>query len=226
MNNMHEEWVSSFYSNHSIKKSFLFLLREKGRAQVSLENLTQEQLQEMSLIEIAYELLYDRKQPMHLNDLVDEVAKLLGATKEEVQENIAQFYTDLNIDGRFLNVGGNIWGYKGWYPVEQYEDDFVPTVRSKKKKAKVDEVEDDFEELEEDLVEYEEDLDEFIDEEEDEDEFIEEDDLEDVDDVFEDDEDIVEEEDEELIIDEEFEEELDDEEDIDEDEYIEEDEES
>ncbi|MCB5935150.1 MAG: DNA-directed RNA polymerase subunit delta [Caldibacillus thermoamylovorans] len=189
---------------------------------MSLENLTQEQLQEMSLIEIAYELLYDRKQPMHLNDLVDEVAKLLGATKEEVQENIAQFYTDLNIDGRFLNVGGNIWGYKGWYPVEQYEDDFVPTVRSKKKKAKVDEVEDDFEELEEDLVEYEEDLDEFIDE----DEFIEEDDLEDVDDVFEDDEDIVDEEDEELIIDEEFEEELDDEEDIDEDLYIEEDEES
>lgn len=187
---------------------------------MSLENLTQEQLQEMSLIEIAYELLYDRKQPMHLNDLVDEVAKLLGATKEEVQENIAQFYTDLNIDGRFLNVGGNIWGYKGWYPVEQYEDDFVPTVRSKKKKAKVDEVEDDFEELEEDLVEYEEDLDEFIDE--DEDEFVEEDDLEDIDDVFEDDEDIVEEEDEELIIDEEFEEELDDEEDIEEDEYIDE----
>ncbi|MDL0419752.1 DNA-directed RNA polymerase subunit delta [Caldibacillus thermoamylovorans] len=187
---------------------------------MSLENLTQEQLQEMSLIEIAYELLYDRKQPMHLNDLVDEVAKLLGATKEEVQANIAQFYTDLNIDGRFLNVGGNIWGYKGWYPVEQYEDDFVPTVRSKKKKAKVDEVEDDFEELEEDLVEYEEDLDEFIDE--DEDEFVEEDDLEDIDDVFEDDEDIVEEEDEELIIDEEFEEELDDEEDIEEDEYIDE----
>jgi len=210
MNNMHEEWVSSFYSYHSIKKSFLFLLKEKGRAQVSLENLTQEQLQEMSLIEIAYEILHDRKQPMHLNDLVDEVAKLLGATKEEVQANIAQFYTDLNIDGRFLNVGGNMWGYKGWYPVEQYEDDFVPAVRLKKKKAKVDEVEDDFEELEDDL-EYEEDLDEFIDEEEDEDEFIEEDDLEEIDDVFEDDEE------EDLILDEDFEEELDDEEDIDED---------
>jgi DNA-directed RNA polymerase subunit delta len=221
MNNMHEEWVSSFYSYHSIRKSFLFLLREKGRAQVSLENLTQEQLQEMSLIEIAYELLYDRKQPMHLNDLVDEVAKLLGATKEEIQANIAQFYTDLNIDGRFLNVGGNMWGYKGWYPVEQYEDDFVPTVRLKKKKAKIDEVEDDFEDLDEDL-EYEEDLDEFIDEDEDVDEFIEEDDLEDIDDVFEDDEDIVEEEDEELIIDEDFEEELDDDEDLVEDEYIDE----
>jgi DNA-directed RNA polymerase subunit delta len=188
---------------------------------VSLENLTQEQLQEMSLIEIAYELLYDRKQPMHLNDLVDEVAKLLGATKEEIQANIAQFYTDLNIDGRFLNVGGNMWGYKGWYPVEQYEDDFVPTVRLKKKKAKIDEVEDDFEDLDEDL-EYEEDLDEFIDEDEDVDEFIEEDDLEDIDDVFEDDEDIVEEEDEELIIDEDFEEELDDDEDLVEDEYIDE----
>lgn len=185
------------------------MLIEKGRAKVSLENLTQEQLQEMSLIEIAYELLLEKKQPMHLNDLVQEIAKLLGATKEEVEANISQFYTDLNIDGRFLNIGGNVWGYKGWYPVEQFEEDFVPAVRTKKKKAKASETEDDFEDLEDEDLEYE-DLDDFVDEEEDDslDEDID-------DDVYDEDDDLVDNEDEDLMIDDDFEEELDIDEDLD-----------
>lgn len=187
---------------------------------MSIEQLPKEELQEMSMLEIAYELLLEKNQPMHLNDLVDEIAKLLGSTKDEVAANIAQFYTDLNVDGRFLNIGGNTWGYKGWYPVEQFEDDVVPTVRVKKKKAKVAELEEDFDEIEDEDLEYE-DLDEFVDDfdgdEEEEEEELEED----LEGLEEFDEDLVDdEEEEELLIDEEFEEdELDIEED---DEYIDE----
>ena len=49
---------------------------------------------------------------MAFNDLVDEIAELLGIQKEEMEEKIAQFYTDLNIDGRFLNVRRKYMGYK------------------------------------------------------------------------------------------------------------------
>lgn len=185
----------------------LLLLRKKGRAKVRIEQLPEEDLKEMSMLEIAYELLLEKNQPMHLNDLVDEIAKLLGSTKEEIAANIAQFYTDLNVDGRFLNIGGNTWGYKGWYPVEQFEDDFVPTVRVKKKKAKVAELEDeDFEELEDEDLEYE-DLDEFVDDFDEEEEEEEEELDEDLEALEEFDDDIVDdEEEEELLIDEEFEE--------------------
>src|SRR5690606_1043351 len=139
---------------------------------------------------------------MAFNDLVDEIAELLGSTKEEIVDKIAQFYTDLNIDGRFLNVGGNTWGIKAWYSVDQFEDDIVPTVKRKKKKAKIldDEFDDEFDELDdEDLDLYDEDLlDDDLEE-----------DLDDVDDEFDEDDD--------LLIDDEFDdEELDLDEDIDE----------
>ena len=54
------------------------------------------------------------------------------------------------------------WGIKAWYPVDQVEDDIVPTVKRKKKKAKIvdDEFDDEFDELDdEDLDLYDDELD-------------------------------------------------------------------
>lgn len=170
---------------------------------MNFSELTKAELHEMSLIEITYQILSDRKQPMAFNEIVDEIVELLGSSKESVVENIAQFYTDLNIDGRFLNVGGNTWGIKGWYSVDQFEDDIVPTVKKKKKKAKI--LDDEYDEV---LDEFEdEDLDEFEDELDDEDLLDDEDDLEDdLDDDLDDVDDEFEEEDD-LLIDDEFEDE-------------------
>lgn len=174
---------------------------------MNFSELTKEELHELSLIEITYYILSEKKQPMAFNDLVDEIAELLGSTKEEIVDKIAQFYTDLNIDGRFLNVGGNTWGIKAWYSVDQFEDDIVPTVKRKKKKAKIldDEFDDEFDELDD------EDLDLYDDELDDEnllDDDLEED-LDDVDDEFDEEDD--------LLIDDEFDDEkLDLDEDIDE----------
>lgn len=109
---------------------------EKGRAKVSLEQLSKEQLKEMSLIEVSVEILQNKNQPIPFTDLFNEVCQILELSDEEKEEVLAQFYTDLNIDGRFMNVGGNTWGLKVWYPIEQIEDDIVPTVRTKKKKSK------------------------------------------------------------------------------------------
>lgn len=201
---------------------------------MSLEQFTLEELQEMSLIEIAYEILDEKKQPLPFHELVKEIAALAHLSEEEVNARMAQFYTDLNIDGRFMNVGGNTWGIKAWYPVEQIEDEIVPTVRAKKKKAKPGDDVDDFDEIDDEDLDFD-DLDEF--DEVDEDEFLDEDeDLDDVDEDF-DDEDIIEDEDfeddelldedEDLIIDDDFdedEESTDADEDFD-DEYLEEEEE-
>jgi DNA-directed RNA polymerase subunit delta len=172
---------------------------------VSFDQLTQEELHEMSLIEITYQMLSEGKQPIAFIDLVDKITDLIGSTRSDVKDNISQFYTDLNIDGRFLNVGGNTWGLKGWYSVEQAEDDIVPTVKTKKKKVKLlDEDLDDYIDLDDEDLEYEDDLDDF-DEIDDDEEEVE--DLEEVDDLVEVDEfgdDIVEEEDD-IKLDEEFE---------------------
>jgi DNA-directed RNA polymerase subunit delta len=181
---------------------------------LSLKQYSKEQLQEMSLIELAYESLVGKdKQAVPFQDILDEIVAAVNLSENQVKSRIAQFYTDLNIDGRFLCLGDNRWGIRDWYPVEQSEEDTITPIKPKKKKAKkaVDEDDleiEDYDELDEDL-EYE-DLDEFVEEDDDDDL------LEDDDDLLEDEEELLVEgviEDEEIIEDEEEFEELDEEDD-------------
>ncbi|MBP3039098.1 DNA-directed RNA polymerase subunit delta [Bacillaceae bacterium Marseille-Q3522] len=118
---------------------------------MGLDKYTKDQLQEMSLIDIAYELLGSQKQAMSFYDIVDEIAAALGLSKEEVKKKLPQFYTDLNIDGRFLALGDNRWGLRDWFPIEQIEEEVITVVKSKKKKsAKKDLHNDEFDEEEDD----------------------------------------------------------------------------
>jgi DNA-directed RNA polymerase subunit delta len=147
----------------------------------------------MSLIEIAYDYLKSTKQPMSFNDLMSQMTTALSLSDEEVRRRIAQFYTDLNIDGRFLALGENRWGLRVWYPVDTTEEDVVTHAKPKKKKAKkvVDEDIEDFDAVDEDF-DYD-DVDDFA-EEEDEVDLLD-DDIDDVDDEFDDDDVIDDEED-------------------------------
>ncbi|MGJ7910919.1 DNA-directed RNA polymerase subunit delta [Neobacillus sp. LXY-1] len=178
---------------------------------MSLAKYSKEELQELSLIELAYEFMKNSKQPISFHELVQEISSAADMSEQEIRSRLAQFYTDLNIDGRFLALGENRWGLRVWYPVDTVEEEVVTAAKPKKKKHKkvVDEEElEDFDEIDEE--EYDE-LDEF--EEEDDlldDEEVFDDELEEVDEF--DDETI--EEDEEFDLDEEdeLEEDLDEEE--------------
>ncbi|MED3840086.1 DNA-directed RNA polymerase subunit delta [Niallia circulans] len=138
---------------------------------MSVDKYTQEELKEMSLIDVAHEIMNGGKTPYAFNELMDEVAKLVGLSEEEVNEKIAQLYTDVNIDGRFLSLGDNRWGLRLWYPVDKSEEDVVTVTKPKKKKAKKavdDDFDEDYEIDDDDLDEDdEEDDDEFDDEDED-----------------------------------------------------------
>lgn len=167
---------------------------------MSLKQYSKEELKELSFIEMAYQSLQDRQQPVSFKEMMDEIAKALGLSEDQVRAKIAQFYTDLNIDGRFLALGeDNRWGLRVWYPVEQYEEEMVPAAKPKKKKAKKAVDEDAFDNLDEDL-DYD-DLDDYADDEDDllddddDDAF---DDLDEVDDVedLDEDEEIIDDEDE------------------------------
>lgn len=111
-----------------------------------LASLTPEEIRETAMVDLVYELLYEKGEPMLYRDLLQEVARLKGFTEEEITRFIAQLYTEINIDGRFICVGKSLWGLKKWYPTEQATDSAVQA-----------NVKDDFDEdLEEDLFEDEE----------------------------------------------------------------------
>lgn len=61
------------------------------------------------MIEIAYEILTNQKKALVFGDLWNEVSEVKGLTQTQKEDKIAQFYTDLSLDGRFLLLDGNMW---------------------------------------------------------------------------------------------------------------------
>jgi len=103
---------------------------------VSLDNFSQEEINLTSMIDLAGKILKDEKKALHFNEIFDRVAELKGFQQNEKENKIAQFYTDINVDGRFLNVGTNMWGLKRWYPVEKVEEELTGGAPKKKKNKK------------------------------------------------------------------------------------------
>jgi DNA-directed RNA polymerase subunit delta len=136
---------------------------------------SKEELQEMSMIEVAFLILSENKSAISFDDLISKIAEAKDMSEKEIEKRIAQFYTDLNIEGRYMNIGDNMWGLKEWYPVDQQQDEELTlsvenTPRKKRKKRKKsannDLLELDDEELEDDIL---------LDEDEDEDDLDEDD---------------------------------------------------
>ena len=78
------------------------------------ENLIKER---ESKTEIAYRLMSKRKKERSFYDLWEDVkaelVKLYGEESiENIDEDISFFYTNLTLDGRFVNVGDNKWNLR------------------------------------------------------------------------------------------------------------------
>jgi len=166
--------------------------------------MTKEQLAEESLINLAYAILTEKRASVSFNDLLTIIKELVGYSDEDIKSRLLQFYTDMNVDGRFLFNQETGWGLREWFKVEQIEEETAPSVKTHKKKSKATLDEDDEleEDLEEDDIDFDEDYEEFVEEDEEIDEekedidFDDEEDIEDIEDEI--DEDFIEEEEEEF----------------------------
>ncbi|HEX5563531.1 MAG TPA: DNA-directed RNA polymerase subunit delta [Sporosarcina sp.] len=139
---------------------------------MNLHELTKEELLEESMIDIAYAILTERREALTLEQLMNEIRELTGMSESQMKDRLLQFYTDMNIDGRFLAINNNEWGLREWYPVDQIEEETAPVVkvRKKKKKKAYDDDEEEDEEDEEEIDEeelFDEEFDELDDDEDD-----------------------------------------------------------
>ncbi|MFC4402840.1 DNA-directed RNA polymerase subunit delta [Gracilibacillus xinjiangensis] len=103
---------------------------------MSLKELSQERIEEMAMIDIAALILEEENKGMDFREIFDRVGTLKGFKEDEKDAMLVQFYTDLNIDGRFMTKGSNLWGLKRWYPVEEIDEDITTAPKKKKKKKK------------------------------------------------------------------------------------------
>ena len=84
-----------------------------------LENRPLDTLREMPLVELAHQLLEESNEQVYYRDLMTRIAALRQMSQDDIDDAIARLYTDINIDGRFLCIGDNVWGLRRWYPMEK-----------------------------------------------------------------------------------------------------------
>lgn len=98
------------------------------------------------MVDIAYDFLQDQGESMAFQEIVKHVGEQKGFSTSDI-DMVAHLYTEINIDGRFVCVGRNLWGLKHWFPVEQSSDSAVAA--NVKEDEGLLEDEDEYEELEE-----------------------------------------------------------------------------
>lgn len=64
------------------------------------------------MVDVAFELMLKKKNAVTFVKIWDEVSQIKGLTPQQAEDNIAQFYTDISLDGRFVHMGNNKWDLK------------------------------------------------------------------------------------------------------------------
>ncbi|AKP67075.1 DNA-directed RNA polymerase subunit delta [Companilactobacillus ginsenosidimutans] len=91
---------------------------------MKLEKFKNQNKEELSMIEVAYEILDEsNKEAKNFSDIVNEIQTYLGKTDDQIKDHLPQFYTDLNNDGSFLSLGENVWGLRKWYPFDSVDEE-------------------------------------------------------------------------------------------------------
>lgn len=129
----------------------LLLGKDVPRLSQYLQHIEPDKLSEMAMVDIAFEILKEANRPYHFRELMEIIADMRNMSQEQMMAMLAQVYTEINIDGRFVCVGENLWGLKRWYPTDSVEESQEGGV--KKKKLLLDDDLDYDDDLEEDLIE-------------------------------------------------------------------------
>ncbi len=76
-----------------------------------------------SFVEIADELLREKKDPMTFMELFGEIAELKKFDDDEKSRKISTLYTDFITSGKFVYVGEDKWDLKEHQPVDLWDKD-------------------------------------------------------------------------------------------------------
>lgn len=82
-------------------------------------------IEELSMIEVAHALLEQSGEEMAFADIVTEVQSFLEKSDGAIAEALSHFYTDLNTDGSFIPLGNNTWGLRSWYAIDSIDEETI-----------------------------------------------------------------------------------------------------
>lgn len=73
----------------------------------------------MPMIDIAYDLMSKKKREVPFAKLWEEVSQIRGLTQAQADDRIAQFYTDMTLDDRFVHLKDNKWDLRSRHKFEE-----------------------------------------------------------------------------------------------------------
>src|SRR5574344_2698948 len=84
--------------------------------------------EELSLIEVAHEILVQKGDVIEFNELLIMIQEYLDLNEAQLEANLVRFYTDLNVDGRFISLGDNRWGLRSWYAIDEIDEEIINSI--------------------------------------------------------------------------------------------------
>ena len=111
---------------------------------MELKQFTGINKEELSMIEVAHAILENKGSIVDFADLLVTIQEYLGFNDSELETRMTRFYTDINIDGRFISLGDNRWGLRAWYAIDEIDEEIITSAeeeetpkRKLKKKRKL-----------------------------------------------------------------------------------------
>lgn len=89
---------------------------------MNLKKMTKDELEKLSHLDIAYNIIKSDKKTYNTIDLLKKVCKLLEYEENAFEELIGDFYTSLNLDKRFILIEGK-WDLTENHAVKMIVDD-------------------------------------------------------------------------------------------------------
>ena len=81
-----------------------------------------------SLIELAFDFISEQKDGVSFSKLWDHVKNEANLDEEAVAKRISQFYTNLMLDGRFVNLGDNTWDLRNRHTFDKVHIDMKMSI--------------------------------------------------------------------------------------------------
>lgn len=92
---------------------------------MKIEALEGQNIEELSMIEVAHAILEQNGKEMAFAEILNAVQDFLKKSDNEIKATIARFYTEMNTDGSFIPLGNNIWALRSWYAIDEIDEEVI-----------------------------------------------------------------------------------------------------
>lgn len=96
-----------------------------------------------SMLDIAYDYVLNKNQEVPFSEIWNQIIKALSLSETQANDRVAKFYTNLMLDGRFVDLGDNVWDLRAHHTYEKVHFDMNDAYND------VDDIEEELEEEEE-----------------------------------------------------------------------------